>query len=573
VNEAFASLSREQREVVFEKNGLFAVRACPGSGKTYCVAARLARLLGTWPFERRGIAALSFTNVAWQTVEAELGRTFGITTPIGHPHYLRTIDSFINQYLILPYGHLYLKCGRRPTLVGEPHGSWAGANFYQSGFDKISFDVDGSLSFTRRDWARADVLEGQADKFFRAKQGLLAAGYVTQADANYIAVWLLENHPVLAGSLVNRFPCMILDEAQDTSGSQMRMLDLLIEAGLSEVMLVGDPDQAIYEWRDARPDLFSSKVEAWYVRSAVLEENRRSSTAICDATYGISTLDEASKAVDPVVAEFGLPPQIIVYSGDVAELVRRYLSICKDSGVSISPDSVAVLFRSASMAMEIAAGSAVSPWLEGDLVTGKLALARFLCQEAEWKLGLELLERTILRITLGDTAVDRVAVTGYVESIGVKDFRRAVYGLAVRLPRADGAAGPWAAKAEQVLREAGYDATLGVKRRSETAMLEDVFAGEQVALRNEFNCTIGTVHSAKGETFEAVLLILKSKGRGPLYRTLLRRGATTSDHEELRIAYVGLTRPKKVLCLGLPSEDDASAWRERMGRIEPDPDP
>ena len=65
----FRTLSDSQREIVFNKSGKFVVRACPGSGKTFCVGARLARLVHEWKNRHEGIAVLSFTNVAWQEIE------------------------------------------------------------------------------------------------------------------------------------------------------------------------------------------------------------------------------------------------------------------------------------------------------------------------------------------------------------------------------------------------------------------------------------------------------------------------------------------------------------------------
>ncbi|HYX05967.1 MAG TPA: UvrD-helicase domain-containing protein, partial [Bacteroidales bacterium] len=88
----FESLSDKQKEIVFEKEGKFVVRACPGSGKTYSVAARFARLLKDWKFSHQGIAVISFTNVAWQEIESYLHNIFNIHTPIQHPHFLGTID-------------------------------------------------------------------------------------------------------------------------------------------------------------------------------------------------------------------------------------------------------------------------------------------------------------------------------------------------------------------------------------------------------------------------------------------------------------------------------------------------
>ena len=65
----------------------------------------------------------------------------------------------------------------------------------------------------------------------------------------------------------------------------------------------------------------------------------------------------------------------------------------------------------------------------------------------------------------------------------------------------------------------------------------------------------GFFHSVKGETFDAVLLLLKKKGaKGSYYKTLLNNGKKTMDDEELRIVYVAITRPRKLLMLAVPKE-------------------
>ena len=49
--------------------------------------------------------------------------------------------------------------------------------------------------------------------------------------------------------------------------------------------IVGDPDQAIYEWRNANPKSFLEKMHDSEWTQLVLSENFRSSQMICNATY------------------------------------------------------------------------------------------------------------------------------------------------------------------------------------------------------------------------------------------------------------------------------------------------
>jgi superfamily I DNA/RNA helicase len=80
----------------------------------------------------------------------------------------------------------------------------------------------------------------------------------------------------------------------------------------------------------------------------------------------------------------------------------------------------------------------------------------------------------------------------------------------------------------------------------------------------EKNYRWGTVHSVKGETFDAILLILKTKGIGCAYKTLLNKSIPISASEELRIAYVGMTRPSKVLVIAVPNEENKNAWENKL---------
>jgi DNA helicase-2/ATP-dependent DNA helicase PcrA len=46
---------------------------------------------------------------------------------------------------------------------------------------------------------------------------------------------------------------VIVDEYQDVNAGQQRLIELLVNPH-TDVMVVGDDDQTIYEWRGARPD-------------------------------------------------------------------------------------------------------------------------------------------------------------------------------------------------------------------------------------------------------------------------------------------------------------------------------
>ena len=72
---------------------------------------------------------------------------------------------------------------------------------------------------------------------------------LTFSDQVRLAIEVLERVPSVAEELRARHPIVLLDEYQDTSVMQVRLLSALY--GGSGVMAVGDPNQSIYEWRGA----------------------------------------------------------------------------------------------------------------------------------------------------------------------------------------------------------------------------------------------------------------------------------------------------------------------------------
>ncbi|MFR4273958.1 MAG: UvrD-helicase domain-containing protein [Bacteroides thetaiotaomicron] len=557
----FQTLSDSQREIVFNKSGKFVVRACPGSGKTFCVGARLARLIHSWEKRHEGIAVLSFTNVAWQEIEKKCSEKFRLTK-ITYPHFLGTIDSFINKYIFLPFGHLILKCNGRPTLVGEPHGVWSGKDFSSALFDNISYAIDGSMYAIQPKKMSADWLQ---NKYITgAKKRFNKAGYATQNDANFFAMKILEAYPQIAKSIAVRFPYLIVDEAQDTSDIQMRIIDLLIENGLSEVMLVGDPDQAIFEWNDAKPELLTQKYVEWE-NSIILNENRRSSQNICAFTFGISSLENASVSVNEEVAGFAYQPKVITYSNNLPQIVSDFISECQQHNIIVSKESTAIIYRSKSIINEILEIPEIDfrakVWT--DSYTREFALGKFLYDSNRFKEGFKIIEKVLLRTIFDLSFCSENNIEDAISKMGFVALKSQVYTFINMLPQTDIPIGEWIAKTNVVLKENDTGIELHIHKDSSSCSFSQLFLnGDRQII--EKNYRYGTIHSVKGETFDAALIILRTKGIGSAYKTLLNKNIHISTSEELRIAYVGMTRPRKILVIAVPNEDNKTAWENKL---------
>ncbi len=78
------------------------VAACPGSGKTTVLLAKLKLLADRMPFlNGSGVCVLSHTNVAVNEIKTKLSDYADIL--MSYPNYVGTIQSFIDQFVTKPY--------------------------------------------------------------------------------------------------------------------------------------------------------------------------------------------------------------------------------------------------------------------------------------------------------------------------------------------------------------------------------------------------------------------------------------------------------------------------------------
>lgn len=79
------------------------VSACPGSGKTTLVVAKLAILARHWKSRTQGICVLSHTNAAREEIEHRLGCSEIGQRLLRYPHYIDTIHGFTGRFLASPW--------------------------------------------------------------------------------------------------------------------------------------------------------------------------------------------------------------------------------------------------------------------------------------------------------------------------------------------------------------------------------------------------------------------------------------------------------------------------------------
>jgi len=554
----FNSLSEKQKDIVFIESNRVVVRACPGSGKTFAVTARLANKLLKWDKKHVGMATLSFTNTAWEEIEKNLVKFGDIS--IRYPHFLGTIDSFINHYIFLPFGHLVLGCHKRPVLVGEPHDKWHGHTVGEKWFDRTSFDINGNFVFTQKYPAPPLRLAG----IIRSKKNvLLNSGYANQHDANYFALKILKTYPEIAKVLASRFPVLLIDEAQDTTEIQMAIIDELSKSGLKEIFIVGDPDQAIFEWNNANPELFTNKCNEWKLKQ--LNECRRSSQNICNFVYKLSTLSSPANAVSPDVSGIEVQPEIREYD-NILNITNTFLEKCTSLGIPTTKENVSILCRTKRIVNEVSSvfnnislipDNDNSIWRDNFSWCGEICEGLYLIENGYYKIGHKMIERGCFEV-LTKKRYSRDGLRLYIQKNGLVTWRKFIHHIVKKTPRASGRVSDWLSSSSSVFGVIFKIDNINeaVKRGKGALMIEDIFSKPTDCESLNLPIRVGTIHSAKGETFEATLVVLDSKANNTKYKTIIDRCTGESLlEEELRTVYVAMTRPKRFLMLGVPIGD------------------
>ena len=549
----------KQNEILDKnKHGLFVVKAAPGSGKTFTIAKKAIDLIETWDCHG-GLALLSFTNIAVDEMK-ETFKLFDSSFEIQHPHFIGTLDSFINNYIFLPFGHLEMKCDCRPKLVGKPFNNWVAPFYARQQFTEITRNLDGE--WVKVPGSKLEQNWKSKPQLIIDKKRLIRQGYANRADAHYYALKVLENHENILNLLIKRFPYIILDEAQDTSDIQMQILNKLTENGLKNLILVGDPEQAIYEWNDANPMLFENKYQEWKSNSIELNENFRCSSSICEFISKFSHTNFVSKSENNLLE---IKPQFKTYNDerDIKNIIEEFKQYCDSKCIPQDDDSRAILFRGQNFAnhfktdglysiFEIFKGNDLEPTITRFVVLGK-----YLWDLGHVKEGFELLEKAYLNKDVYFVSND--LISSVIEEKGLLNHRMDILKFIRELPTAKPTddINNWINNANSVL-----DWKIKLKNIKDTRF-QGLFKDIQLNLEHSNRDThYGTIHSVKGKSFRAVLLILKEKPPSAKKYSKLFEQYNLLKEEELRIPYVAMTRAKEILWIVIP-ESEKRAWERK----------
>ncbi len=340
---AYRTANPSQREAIDNTDGALLVVAGPGTGKTQIIAARIARIIleGCLP---ENILCLTYTDAGTLAMRSRLLSFIG---PDAYRINLFTFHAFCNLVIqdnpsnfgfsdLQPVSELEKRAFVRKMLdslpLENPLAKEKGLLYSDSRglldlytvikredwtIDTIVSEVDrhiealpelpgmryvrkytkDGVTFLPGDLKQA-VLDAEIRKYERLKAAVSSfTPYqsILQENGRYdfedMILWVIQafkENPGLLCEYQERFQYLLVDEYQDTSGSQNEIVDLLMSYWDNpNLFVVGDDDQSIYRFQGANISNILSFHKRYAPQMVTLTDNYRSSRQILDSAHAL----------------------------------------------------------------------------------------------------------------------------------------------------------------------------------------------------------------------------------------------------------------------------------------------
>ena len=532
------ALDPDQRAVAEHLSGPLCVLAGAGTGKTRAITYRIARavLMGVWA--PQSVLAVTFTARAAGEMRSRLRDLGvpGVQARTFHSAALRQLGYFWPRTV---GGSLPRIAEHKASLVAEAAGR-LGLGADRTAVRDLASEVE---------WAKVSMVaaEDYVARAAAAGRGEPAGhdlatvarlldvyedakterGVIDFEDVLLLLVGVLLERDDIAREVRGQYRRFVVDEYQDVSPLQQRLLDLWL-GDRKDLCVVGDVSQTIYSFTGATPHFLTSFARRYPGAQTVrLVRDYRSTPQVVAVANEV--LARAGRHKDPAAVDLvaqrpsSLPVRWRVYDDDVAEAagVAQRVGELRDQGVPLS--EIAVLFRTnnQSEALEQALSAAGI----GYLVRGG---ERFFSRR-------EVREAIVLLRGAARTSA------GQELGVAVRDVLASV-GWSATAPAARGAVRERWESLDSLVRLADELAqTRGASMVELVAELDERASAQNAPTVD--GVTLSSLHAAKGLEWDAVFLVGVSEGLLPIS---LAEGEDAVA-EERRLLYVGVTRAREHL--------------------------
>lgn len=580
--EELSRLSSEQLAYVnhYIKLSSF-LEACPGSGKTEVIGIKAAWEISKWTNPNAGVAIVTFTNSAAKELNFRV-RQYGNVSMELFPHFIGTFDSWMHNYILQPFSHYLTKYGgkdgdRSMRLIEADSTAgflsnytvnlWKAPRQQPIEVTQYYFNPDFSVVFGTND-AADSLLAGISPQEFanlkQRKKAFIQAGFATYSDAEMLCRILLLKYPVLTERLASRFPIIIVDECQDLSRGQLELLESLRANGTA-LHFVGDMNQSIYEFRKVDPQDTKNYIQEKAFVKLRLTNNYRSCqliVSICENIVG------NPQAITGHYAQMVQTPCQLWEYDDASyhQLPVRFSSLLSESQISIK--KAVILARGKATLKPFRHQHSSSGWTKLEMA----ALALYNWHKPnrtadELNNALSYTGKLLCFLGCSGKGDPRnqfcpEGMPAVQWRLTLKSFlENASHLYPFNANDQDLNWSQWATKFKQHLAPL-WGSIMGVQTawNDVKAKIRAPQGRGNILVKNI--CSEGnhqnifrttTIHSVKGETVEAVLLVSSqdARSKGGFYQHWFKEG--DFDPEHIRFAYVACSRPRSLLVIATPT--------------------
>ena len=282
-----SSLNDRQREAVLQVDGPLLIIAGAGSGKTRVITHRIAHMLSLG-IPQSSILALTFTNKAAREMEERVRTLTGkklsnLTVATFHAfgvqilrktiHLLPGYRDNFSIYDQVDRNALFKECARELNIHPDTLDLWELGNLFSS------------IKTFREEWNGEN--RGFEKLYHEYQEHLRLFNAVDFDDLIVRPLAIFQDNPDVLESYRKRYRYIMVDEFQDTSMAQYRMMKTLAETNRN-ICVVGDDDQSIYSWRGANyENIINFEKDFPELKEIKLEQNYRSTENILAAANGL----------------------------------------------------------------------------------------------------------------------------------------------------------------------------------------------------------------------------------------------------------------------------------------------
>ena len=305
---ALKNLNENQLKAVTTLEGPILIIAGAGSGKTRVITYRIAGMLEAG-IPQSAILALTFTNKAAREMESRVKELTGkklrnLTVSTFHAFGVKILREEIEVLGYRKNFSIYDSTDKI-ELIKE---SLRECRLYGEKTDLKKMEaLFSNVKTGRLSWGRAgkenQISAKIADNIWEPayneyQKSLKVYNSLDFDDLLTIPIALFEEHREILEKYRSRYRYILVDEFQDTSLVQYRLLRLLAdpEKKRSNICVVGDDDQSIYSWRGANyENLLLFEKDFPDALEIKLEQNYRSTTTILEAANGLISHNTSRK--------------------------------------------------------------------------------------------------------------------------------------------------------------------------------------------------------------------------------------------------------------------------------------